>query len=54
MMVSLVLRGAAIKMKFLEEFLIRISQDPVQYALRLVFVLGVLLLVLLAIMHEAH
>lgn len=54
MMVGLVLRGAGIKMKFLEEFLTRVSQDPVQYALRAVFIFGILLLVLLVIMHEAH
>jgi hypothetical protein len=36
-------------MRLLEELLIRISNDPVKYALRVVFILGVLLLVLLAV-----
>jgi hypothetical protein len=36
-------------MRLLEELLIRISNDPVKYALRVVFILGALFLVLLVV-----
>jgi hypothetical protein len=40
-------------MRFINEFLRRIGNDPVKYALRVVFALGILLLLLLLLMPKA-
>jgi hypothetical protein len=41
-------------MRLFEKFWTRVSNDPVQYALRVVFFVGVLLLVLLLIAPNVH
>jgi formate hydrogenlyase subunit 4 len=46
--------GALADMRLFEKFWTRVSNDPAQYALRVVLFLGVLLLVLLLIAPNVH
>lgn len=53
-MLGVLVRGAGRDMRLFEKFWTRVSNDPAQYALRVVLFLGVLLLVLLLIAPNVH